>query len=521
MLSNTIISKQWLDYTPRWARITFRQMMFYGIHLGHSVFNSNPFCGWLIAGFRQGIFLIDLFKFTYQMRSGLFALESAVRRRAPVWFIHPQMAAPVALSDSATRCGEYFFQYPWIGGLLTNHRVIRRNITRLSHRTDAGRKASQRRLWASNLRLARWRFSRSTWPRVIFVSSARLGLRPCHEAQCLGLPALTITDTNSSASLASIAIPANDESSTALWFYCNLFSLFILQRKFGLLNLFLWKGKKRRFSRRQLRLVTAASLFSSQDLWRRMSLARLARTKNYSSSLDSTSSSLSPHPWSRTLAALFPWEKPWHFCHKRTSKWFYKAQVSRLPKYHRNSILRPRVQRAFTETLGNDRIFRYMLTLRGAHRSRPLWVFYQTFTAFVFAFASRWLSFFRAPFRRPWRRPFVRHWQVRQRNRLTKSYFKGFKDHYSNSFFKNSRNAKKIRRPWGKGRRLRLQRIRHPWTDLAHWHRNIESRSYPEPKKPHRRWQLSGSRLRHPRASLQLSRYTAQQLFISWFIHQR
>lgn len=81
-----------------------------------------------MAGVRQGLFFIDLFKFTYQWRAGLFAVEAAVRRRAPVWFVHPQAAVPALISETARRCGEYFISFPWLGGLLTNHRVLRRSL---------------------------------------------------------------------------------------------------------------------------------------------------------------------------------------------------------------------------------------------------------------------------------------------------------------------------------------------------------------------------------------------------------
>lgn len=59
-------------------------MLYYGVHLGHSLANSNPLCGWMISGHRQGLLLIDLFKFSYMLRVGLFALEGAVRHRGPV-----------------------------------------------------------------------------------------------------------------------------------------------------------------------------------------------------------------------------------------------------------------------------------------------------------------------------------------------------------------------------------------------------------------------------------------------------
>lgn len=124
------------------------------------------------------------------------------------------------------------------------------------------------------------------------MTSARQGLKPCHEAQCLGLPSLTLTDTNTAASLASLAIPANEESVTALWFYCTLLSLFILQKKFGLLHRFLWAHRRRRLQRQGVALATAATLFVAKDFWRRYSLRRLVSL----SSLKAVENRIQPHP---------------------------------------------------------------------------------------------------------------------------------------------------------------------------------------------------------------------------------
>jgi len=68
--------------------------------------------------------------------------------------------------------------------------------------------------------------------------------------------------------------------------------------------------------------------------------------------------------------------------------------------------------------------------------------------------------------------------------------------------------------------RGRLQRIRLPWTDFNSWNLNLETDPYPRPDRV-RRWQPPGSKLRHPRATLQISRYAARQFFASWFIHHR
>lgn len=515
------VSKQWIDYAPRWARVTFRQMMYYGVHLGHSVLNSNPYCGWLAAGLRQGLFLIDLFKFSYQLRVGLFAVEAAVRRRSPVWFIHPQPASPVLISECAVRCGEYYFHYPWLGGLLTNHRILRRSIRLMALRQDAGRKAKERRYWEANFRQARWRFARSTWPRTIFVSSARLGIKPCHEAQCLGISSLVITDTNTSASLASIAIPANDESTTALWFYTNLISLFILHRKFSFLNRFLWKVRKRWVHQQQLTVDAAATLFATKDLWRRHTIRALTfphrdhhLSTNSSASLSATPGllPLPIHPWSRTLAYLIPWKGPWNSCHKRTRKWFARAMAAKTtPPYNRGSPLRPKVQRIISGTFGRERGFQKLTPWRGSYRSRPLWIFYQTFSTFFLAFSTRWLTLFRRPLRRLFRRPrgtkkpkprlpFLQ----RLRKRLAALTAKPRKRSRRRHYFRRHR---------------RPQRLRHPWADFSA-HLNIEGRVYPDPLKP-KRWQPLRSVINTPRVSLQLSRYTARQVFARWFIHQR
>ena len=74
--------------------------------------------------------------------------------------------------------------------------------------------------------------------------------------------------------------------------------------------------------------------------------------------------------------------------------------TSRTPPYHRLSVLKPRNQRAAVAAFGRDRPFQQLTGLRGTYRSRPLWVFYQTFTTFLMAFASQFLSLFGAGFRR-------------------------------------------------------------------------------------------------------------------------
>ena len=60
-----------------------------------------------------------------------------------------------------------------------------------------------------------------------------------------------------------------------------------------------------------------------------------------------------------------------------------------VPGYHRMSVLKPRMQRGVVSSFGRDRFFQRILRVRGPYRSRPLWIYYQTFVTFFLMFAGR------------------------------------------------------------------------------------------------------------------------------------
>lgn len=102
----SVLRNNLVEILPKWTRVAFTQLIFYGIHLGHSLSNTLNFCAWMLKGRRKGVFIIDLFKFVYMFRAGLLLLEMSVRGRGPVWFINLDKSSSLFIKYSALDCGE-------------------------------------------------------------------------------------------------------------------------------------------------------------------------------------------------------------------------------------------------------------------------------------------------------------------------------------------------------------------------------------------------------------------------------
>lgn len=232
--NNKNLRANYEDYLPLWAKISFNQLALYGTHIGHSLKNLTPYSAWMVLGSRQGLCLIDMFKFIYMFRGGLFIIQALIRRRSPIWFVNLDQSSQSIIKSAAKECGEYWINQHWINGLLTNFRRI----------TKAARNTMKmpRILWTSrqhNLtqNFRHWSLTRYTWPRAIFVSNVLASYNICQEAMHLRIPTMGIVDTNSPQKYVNMAIPGNDESFSSVGFYNNLVSMFILYNKFTMINL--------------------------------------------------------------------------------------------------------------------------------------------------------------------------------------------------------------------------------------------------------------------------------------------
>jgi len=222
------------DYLPLWAKISFNQLALYGTHIGHSIKNLTPYSAWMVLGSRQGLCLINMFKFVYMFRGGLFIIQALVRRRSPIWFVNLDQSSQSIIKSAAKECGEYWINENWIHGLLTNfHRITKaaRNTMKAPRIMWTNRQHNLTRNFRN------WSLTRYTWPRAVFVSNVLLSYDVCQEAMNLRIPTIGIADTNSPQKYVNIIVPGNDESFSSVGFYNNLMGMFVLYNKFSMINL--------------------------------------------------------------------------------------------------------------------------------------------------------------------------------------------------------------------------------------------------------------------------------------------
>lgn len=216
-----------------------------GVHVGHSLANSHRLCGWMVLAQRQTVLLIDLSKFIHMFSRGLSFLQNAVRFRHPFWFITLDAMKASIVRKVSKLCGEYHVTSCWIGGLLTNFLSLSSNswirYMYLSPLVHSAKQRLRRELYED------WLLTRLTWPRLIFLCGVRHSYRVAKEALLAGIVCLGIADTATAAHALSLAIPGNDESLEAIYFYNTLLANAVLLKKFT--TVFAWASNVRKTSR--------------------------------------------------------------------------------------------------------------------------------------------------------------------------------------------------------------------------------------------------------------------------------
>jgi ribosomal protein S2 len=104
--------------------LTFKQLFYFGIHVGHLRKNSCFLAGWIFYGWRNNIFIINLFRTMILIKMGIKLVKSTIRISRPFWFASLSKIYGPLISRYATLAGEPFNIYQWIGGNLTNSKLI-------------------------------------------------------------------------------------------------------------------------------------------------------------------------------------------------------------------------------------------------------------------------------------------------------------------------------------------------------------------------------------------------------------
>ena len=110
---------------------TMRQLLEAGVHFGHQTRRWNPKMGPFLFGVRNKVHIIDLQQTVPLLYRALEFVHGVVANGGRVLFVGTKRQAQDPIAEAANRCGQYYVNHRWLGGMLTNWRTISNSITRL------------------------------------------------------------------------------------------------------------------------------------------------------------------------------------------------------------------------------------------------------------------------------------------------------------------------------------------------------------------------------------------------------
>ena len=211
---------------------TMRQLLEAGVHFGHQTHRWNPKMSRYIFGVRNGIHIIDLEQTVPMLHRALGAVRDIVSSGGRVLFVGTKRQASSPVTEAARRCGQYYVNHRWLGGMLTNWSTISISIKRLKDLdgmlADDNVGLTKKEL----LRLTRERdrLERALGgikemggiPDLLFVIDTNREDIAIKEGRKLGIPVVAVVDSNSDPVGIAYPIPGNDDALRAINLYCDL-----------------------------------------------------------------------------------------------------------------------------------------------------------------------------------------------------------------------------------------------------------------------------------------------------------
>jgi small subunit ribosomal protein S2 len=209
------------------ATITMKELLEAGVHFGHQTKRWDPRMKEYIFGERNGIYIIDLQK-TLKMfkEASKFVTELAASGKV-ILFVGTKRQAQDAIAEEATRCGMFYINQRWLGGLLTNWVTVQKSVKRLQELDDMATDGRYDLLTKKEvIRLERERKhlqanlagikSMRRLPDAIFVVDSSNEAIAVKEARKLGIPVVAVVDTNCDPTVVDYVIPGNDDALRAI-----------------------------------------------------------------------------------------------------------------------------------------------------------------------------------------------------------------------------------------------------------------------------------------------------------------
>ena len=207
--------------------ISMKQLLEAGVHFGHQTRRWNPKMSRFIFTERNGIYIIDLQKTVKKVEEAYKFVKEVAETGKPILFVGTKKQAQEAIKEEAERCGMYFVNERWLGGMLTNHKTIQTRINKLRELErmenegvfEVLPKKEVIKLRAEKEKLEKYLNGMKDMPELpgaMFVVDPRKENIAIQEAHRLGIPVFGIVDTNCDPEELDYAIPGNDDAIRAV-----------------------------------------------------------------------------------------------------------------------------------------------------------------------------------------------------------------------------------------------------------------------------------------------------------------
>ncbi len=216
-------------------KFTIRQMIEAGVHFGHHARRWNPKMAPFIYGKKDNVHIIDLQKTYPMLYKAVATAQEIAANGGKVLFVGTKKQAQDIIKENALRCGQYYVNYRWLGGMMTNWKTVYKSITRLNKLNDMFEKDETQGYTKKELlgfekernRLALELDGIKNMggqPDLLFVVDVPKESLAVAEAKKLGIPVIGICDTNADPEVVDLPVPGNDDAIRAISFYSELVS---------------------------------------------------------------------------------------------------------------------------------------------------------------------------------------------------------------------------------------------------------------------------------------------------------
>ena len=213
-------------------KVDIKQLLEAGVHLGHKTLRWNPKMKKYIFGEKNSIHIIDLTQTVDFIKNALLQVHKVISGGGKLLVVSTKKQASEQIKDLADQTGQYYVNYRWLGGMLTNWNTIQNSIKRLKKLED---QLSKENLGFTKKEILKFskekeKLQRSLGgisdmkktPDLIFIIDTNIESLAVAEAKKLNIPIIAVLDTNSDPTGIDFPIPGNDDARRSINLYCEL-----------------------------------------------------------------------------------------------------------------------------------------------------------------------------------------------------------------------------------------------------------------------------------------------------------